>query len=97
MLILMPLLFWLLLLMLMLFQFLLVAVVLLQLLLILFHVACVCDGATFACPRFCVVVHALFLLPVAMLMLPPAAVGIIGGDLAMVLQLLPLLLLLLLP
>ena len=92
---LMPLLFWLLLLVLMLF-YLVMVVVLLSL--ILFHVACVCDGATLAAPHVFVVVHVLFfMLPFVMLLLRAAAVGIIGNDFAMVPHLMLLLLLLLLP
>jgi hypothetical protein len=76
----------------------LVVVVVLLLLLILFHVACACDGATLAASYVSFVVLVLsFVLPFVLLMLPAAAVGIIGGDFAMVLQLLPLLLLFLLP
>ena len=71
--------------------------VVLLLSLILFHVACVCDGATLAAPHVSVVVHVLFfMLPFVMLLLLADAVGIIGSDFAMVLKLLPLLLLLLL-
>jgi hypothetical protein len=59
---------------------------------------CVCDGGTLVAPHVSVVVHVLFfMLPFVMLLLPADALGIIGSDFAMVPQLVPLLLLLLLP
>jgi hypothetical protein len=84
--------------MLMLCHLVVVVVVVLLLLLILLHVACICYGATLAASHVSFVVLVLsFVLPFVLQMLPAAVVGIIGGDFAMVLQLLPLLLLLLLP